>query len=196
MYINKTEIIKRLLFFMVILNLTVACKKEEVQIQDYCNCFTNPEVEELDLLVSKFDSLLLTKYSEQNVSRAYLMFSDSIFYYAYEQNILEDFKSLNSIYSKILTFQVAKKIWSRSFMENWKIFYNSENLYNSYLHELGKKNDVIYEYWETINALDDIPPSLILFISKNAEKLNFNDRNHRLMLAVHYLTLYNREVVE
>lgn len=192
MYINKTRIIKRLFFCAIILGLTVACEKEEVQIKDYCNCFTLTEVAELELLVTKFDSLLLTKYNEESVLRAYLIFSDSIFNNVYERNTLEDFKSLESVYSKIINFQVAKKIWWRSFNDNSKINYNSENPYNSYLHELGKNNDLIYEYWETISAVDDIPPSLILLISKNAEKLNFNDRNHRLMLAVHYLVLYNR----
>lgn len=182
-------IFKSTIFLMAI--YTTSCNTSEVGLENANDRFSSEEIVELNKIVSSFDSILVKKYGCTSLAPAYLVFSDSTFS-SLDHSLLLEFDLIYSIYDEIYEYQVAEKIWWKDPHDKDRINYSSNKPYMDYLFEQGLKNSFIHEYWENVNSVSDIGPSMVLFFSKNANKLNFNNRNHRLIFAIHYFTIYNR----
>lgn len=180
---------------ILILLLTVcvfSCSKSEIGLENANKKFTSQEIYELDEIISKFDSILLIKYNYASLNQAYLIFSDSTFSSLNQRSLLVEFDLIYSLYEEIDQYQVVEKVWWKNPNDETRINYGSNRPYMDYLYEQGLKNSLICEYWENIHPAADIGANVIPYFSKNAGKLNFNNRNHRLIFAIHYITLYNR----
>ncbi len=171
-----------LILFLTILS---ACKQES-KIENPNGIWTEPELAELNSIVSDFDQILKTEYKTNSEKKAYLEYSN----YVFQNYFIPDIIGMEKLSSDLKKFVVFDKIWwiyTDSNTEYFNLKTNSK--YQKYLTEIGKESDFINVYADRLISAGDIPPSVIAGFSKNIENINLTDKNNRLIFAIHYLTL-------
>ena len=174
-----------LILFLIIIS---ACKQES-KIENPNRIWTEPELTQLNSIVSEFDKILTTEYKTDSVKKAYLEYSNSVF----QNQILPNLNGMKKLSSDLKKFVVFDKIWWKYTNSNTEHFdLKTDSNYEKYLTEIGKKSDFIKDYADLFNAAGDIQPSVIGGFAKNIENIDLNNKNNRLIFAIHYLTLTNR----
>ena len=173
----------------LILFLTIfsACKQEN-EIKNPNGIWTESELVELNAIVSEFDRILTTNYKTSSVKKAYLDYSN----YVIQNNITPILNGMEELSSELKKFTVFDKIWwkySDSTNEYFTLIGASN--YQKYLNEIGKTSTIINGYAESIDAANDINPSVISGFAYNIENIDLTDKNNRLIFAIHCLTLIN-----
>ena len=177
---------KRIL--ILFLSIISACKQES-KIENPNGIWTEPELTELNSIVSEFDQILTTKYKTDSAKKAYLEYSNSVF----QNQILPNLNGMEKLSSDLKKFLVFDKIWWKYTDSNTEHFnLKTDSNYQKYLTEIGKKSDFIKDYADRFNAAGDLQPSVIAGFAKNIENIDLTDKNNRLIFAIHYLTLINR----
>lgn len=174
-----------LILFLTILS---ACKQES-KIDNFNGIWTEPELLELNSIVSEFDHILTTEYKTDSEKKAYVEYSNNVF----QNQIVPNIKGMEKLSSDIKKFVVFDKIWWKYTDSNSKYFnLKTDSNYIKYLTEIGKTSDFIKDYADRFNSASDLQPSVIAGFSKNIGNIDLNEKNNRLIFAIHYLTLSNR----
>ena len=174
-----------LILFLTILS---ACKQES-KIQNPNGIWTEPELAELNSIVSEFDRILTTEYKTDSEKEAYLKYSN----YVFQNNFTPILNGMEKLSSDLKNLIVFDKIWWKYTDSNVEHFnLKSDNNYQKYLNEIGRKSDFINGYANRLDAANDLVPSVIAGFSKNIENIDLTDKNNRLIFAIHYVTLINR----
>ncbi len=186
-YTHVTYNLKKriLILFLTILS---ACKQES-KIDNFNGIWTEPELSELNSIVSEFDQILTTEYKTDSENKAYLEYSNNVL----QNQIVPNLNGMEKLSSDLKKFVVFDKIWwiyTDSNSEHFNLKTNSN--YIKYLTEIGKKSDFIKNYADQLNQANDLLPSVVAGFSKNIENIDLTDKNNRLIFAIHYLTLINR----
>ncbi|PNW25808.1 hypothetical protein [Formosa algae] len=174
-----------LILFLTILS---ACKQES-KIENPNGIWTEPELTELNSIVSEFDQILTTEYKTDSEKKAYLEYSNKVF----QNQIVPNLNGMEKLSSDLKKFVVFDKIWWKYTDSNFEHFnLKNDSNYQKYLNEIGKKSDFIKDYADRFNVASDLQPSVVSGFAKNIENIDLNDKNYRLIFAIHYLTLINR----
>ena len=184
---NVAHNLKKLLNILI-LTLIFACQSE-MEIYNPNGIWTEPELAELNQLVTEFDEILTAEYNTNSEKEAYLKYSKDVF----QTNTIPVLNGMENLNSNVKNFEVFKNIWrknSNSETKNYNLKPNSK--YQKYLERIGEKSDYIKKYADHLKATNDISPSIIAGFSKNIDNIDLSDKNNRLVFAIHYLTLLNR----
>lgn len=174
-----------LILFLTILS---ACKQES-KIDNFNGIWTEPELSELNSIVSEFDQILTTEYKTDSENKAYLEYSNNVL----QNQIVPNLNGMEKLSSDLKKFVVFDKIWWKYTDSNSEHFnLKTDSNYIKYLTEIGKKSDFIKNYADQLNQASDLLPSVVAGFSKNIENIDLTDKNNRLIFAIHYLTLINR----
>ena len=72
------------------------------------------------------------------------------------------------------------------------IDYNPSGKYRAFLEDVAKAEPYFKKYVEPITTAGDLSPSLYRGFAFDPNGLDFNDERHRLILAIHFLTVNDR----
>ena len=173
----------RFKLLIILLTIISACKQES-NIDNPNGIWTDSEISELKSIIYEFDQILTSEY-KTNSEEAYTLFSKIII----EEGGIPDLNGFKRISTEIKNSEVFDKIWIIS-EGSLVLKYNSH--YQKYLKELGKKSNLINFYSERFESSGGIQPSMTASLLQNIKKLDLKDKNHKLIFAVHFLTLFNQ----
>ena len=182
-------------FLLIILTIFSACEKP-TEIENPNGIFTESDIHDLNWIVTEFDQILKTEYDTNNVEMAYFNYSKEFWnsLYAEQTGSIAIPHGMKSLGTKVQSLKVFDKIWS-----TWKdksrvaeVYNIGQKPYLAYLKTRGSKSDFIKGYAESLSSSGDITPSVIAGFAKNIENIDLKDKNNRLIIAIHYLTLINR----
>ena len=174
-----------LILFLTILS---ACKQES-KIENPNGIWTEPELTELNSIVSEFDQILTTEYKTDSAKKAYLEYSNSVL----QNQIVPNLNGMKKLSSDLKKFVVFDKIWWKYTDSNSEHFnLKTDCNYQKYLSEIGKTSNFLIDYADRINSAGDLQPSVIAGFAKNIKNIDLTDKNNRLIFAIHYLSLMNR----
>ena len=174
-----------LILFLTILS---ACKQES-KIENPNGIWTEPELTELNSIVSEFDQILTTEYKTDSAKKAYLEYSNSVL----QNQIVPNLNGMKKLSSDLKKFVVFDKIWWKYTDSNSEHFnLKTDCNYQKYLSEIGKTSNFLIDYADRFNSASDLQPSVIAGFAKNIKNIDLTDKNNRLIFAIHYLTLLNR----
>jgi hypothetical protein len=159
--------------------------------------FTASEIEELSGLLGFFDnqtkfqleddffeSLSKVEYGSELIAISKRYFNDQGIYAAFTPSLKE----------KVWVKQYAVEIEepeTRSFIS---LKYKGE--YYKFLLEYAKMNGgIIKEYFEGFEIAGDLSPSMVSLVQKKWKDFDLQNDCHRLVIAIHYFTLANSEIV-
>lgn len=185
----------KILFFIPILFIAFSCSNQKQN--DFSNdktitdIFSKTEISDLLKIQHFFDKNIgLDKANKQKkLDEVYSKF----FLKNSKIDQQEDLKlSIRFDNQKELYTQLDKK----TFNDIWKVSSKSKRLslnpkgkYASLLKEVGKKDSVINNYYNGLQRVGDISPSIVSDLLKNYKNYNIKNPKVRLMIAIHYLTL-------
>lgn len=174
-----------LILFLTILS---ACKQES-KIDNFNGIWTEPELLELNSIVSEFDQILMTEYKTDSEKKAYLKYSNNVF----QNQIVPNIDGMEKLSSDIKKLVVFDEIWWKYTNSNSEHFnLKTDSNYIKYLTEIGKTSDFIKDYADQLNSASDLQPSVTAGFAKNIENIDLTNKNNHLIFAIHYLTLINR----
>ncbi|WP_159020989.1 hypothetical protein [Algibacter sp. L3A6] len=153
-----------LILFLIILS---ACKQVSI-IENPNGIWTEPELMELNSIVSEFDKILTTKHKTNSKKKAYLEYQKDIF----QNQIVPNLNGIEKLSSDINKYVVFDKIWWKNTDSNTEHFNLKTNSnYIKYLTRIGKQSDFINNYADQLNQASDLQPSLISGFTKNIETM-------------------------
>ena len=176
---------------LIILIIIFSACKQENKIENPGGIWTESEIEELNSMIMEFDRILTDEYQTYSIKIGYLEYSN----YVFENNITPILSGMENLSSDLKKSQVFNKIWRKfndSYLNEERFELKPKSEYHKYLTHLGKKSEFLNDYTKRFELAEDIQPSVIAGFSKNIKEINLNDKNNRLVFAVHYLTLINR----
>ena len=176
---------------MTILFLTSCVNSKESEIENPNGIWTEPELVELNSLVSEFDQILISEYKSESITKAYVEFSNS----ALNDMAIPDLIGYDKINSVAKNLKIFDKIWKKhtdsiTNKNHFSLKYNSN--YQKYLKGVGENSEMIKDYADKFEYTGDIAPSVVAFLLQNIEKIDLNNKTTRLILTIHYITLINR----
>ena len=183
-------ILKKILT-IITLTFICACAQKD-KIVNPNEIFNEQEIADLNLILDKFDKTLLTEFNTNSKEKAYSDFSN----YILGSNEIPMYDGFQELSNRLSDLSIFDEIWIKT--ENGNngdlktINLNPEEKFFDYLKALGEDSELIKNYKERVENTYDIQPSVVGGISKNFNDLNLKNPNHRLFLAIHYLTLINR----
>ena len=173
-----------------------SASEKQTEIENPNKIFTNSDISDLNWMITEFDKMLESEYKTNLPEKAYQDYSNAVWKGLSEKQppYIPIPNGFDSLKHKVRKLGVFPKIWS-----TWKekpedsLIYNiGQKPYLIYLKERGKKSDFINEYAQSLTKSRDIMPSAVAGFARNIENLNLKDKNNRLILLVHYLTLLNK----
>ncbi len=190
---------------LIIFILFHSCTRQK-DIVNPKNIFTEKELNELNDIVENFDKKILDTNSDQlTMKEAYLNFWG---YPKSREVPAEDF--LYSGVEELIELEVFDKIWfyydhakfennfvklnsptiknDRDRLSSLRINYSPTNEYFILLNLLANDNDFIKNYINIVTAAGDCPPNISANFASILDVFDYSDKNHRLFIAVHYLT--------
>ena len=181
------------LFTLVAFLLYTSCVKSQDN-ESLKNHFENNEIVELEKLISFFDSVVQQKTIVKDLALAYKEFlkklSESKSAGDASQYFKFDFKVKDQVSSNLFD-----KIWvvEKSYGYKVKDTVLSLNINTSseYIKLLKSKskNEVIKKYYDGILSSGGFSPGVTAHLQHDYNKLDFNDFDNRLIVAIHYMTL-------
>jgi hypothetical protein len=191
------------LFAVTLISIFSFTQKSILTIKDDPNVqeiFNSDEIPELDMIIKYFDSTIITNTKNQNIAQAYHEFFEKISNNESLQDlkkILDNDNDTKAFIKKFKNRKVFKEIWKYSYDYRHKpgdisymhLSLNLQGKYFKLLKSIGKNNVFIKEYVNSVQSAGCINPSLIAFIIKNHNAMDFQKPANRLFWAVHYITI-------
>lgn len=193
--------------YYVFLLLLIGCKPVHQQgldsIQTITKVFDESEIKDLEKILHFFNKQICKTENIENtdVNECYQRF----FKRMKEQEKTGEFETEISFQEQE---NMYKQISESTFNQIWvfaeschpdspeslkEIVFNNNGKYLKYLKELGRKNDLIKNYYESYNSVGDISPTMIGSVLMEYEEYNISDVRIQLLIAIHYLTLNDQD---
>jgi hypothetical protein len=178
---------------ILLLILLTACK-QDAKLVNPNGVWSDLELEELNYIVSEFDAILTTKYKTSSEKDAYIQFSKQ----NYKELAIPYYNEFGKLGDTLMQLQVFNKIWEKHQKselnpnpdpEKFRLSLKSD--YFKYLYTVGDKYKDVKEYAENIEVAEFISAPIVAGVSKNVDVFDLEDKNSRLIIAIHYLTLIN-----
>ena len=196
---KKICYIVTLLFLIGCLN---SCQKRLESSSTLTEIFNESEIQDFSKILEFFDNEVCEseKVDSNNIYDCYKIFFKRMSQ-AVETGNIEikiDFDSQKKLYNKISdsTFNQIwwfGKSWSEKKVDTLKyIDIRYDGKYVVFLNKLGRDYQVIEDYHKRFEAFGAITPSMINEIFVNYDQYDIKDERVRLMIAVHYLTIYDQ----
>lgn len=157
--------------------------------------FNKDEINDINLLINRFDDYIQEDYEGSDLSNAYENFFEAMA----KSEAQDDLSNVAIPYEQKkqmvdgLQKSTLSKIWEHHRFKNTNIetdFYlNYNGKYMEFLREAGKKNLLIKEYYDSIETAGVISPYSFSLLNHKQKELDISDKRIRFILAVHYLTL-------
>ena len=176
--------------------------------------FSKTETNELIGLLQMFDKSIceIEKIDERNIQECYNSFSKRIWNEIQEEDYSIGLtKELQHKLTSNLSDELKNEIWFKGKgVINRRYPINSKNIYpdtvesislnqNKYFkflkNEVAKVNSNTKKYFERLEAVGDISPSMFADVAQNYSKYNINDERLKLLFAIHYLTLNQNNLI-
>ena len=167
-----------------------ACQQQN-EISNPNGIFSKTDLSELNSIVNDFDKILMTEYKTDSKTKAYQEYSKQV----NDEMRIPIPNGLEKLGKEVMTLGVFNKIW-------WKYDYSTGNSgnfninpkseYLTFLKVNGENSELIKRYADKYSSVSDLQPSIIAEFARNIESQNLEDKNIRLIFAIHYLTLINR----
>jgi hypothetical protein len=108
-----------------------------------------------------------------------------------------------ALIEKLKDRKVFSEIWKYSDGYQYKsgdtssmqLSLNVQGKYFKFLKSIGKKNVFIKKYANSVQSVGCIAPSLVAYVMKDYNGLDFQKPVNRLIMAVHYITFLSTESV-
>lgn len=169
-----------------------SCKSSKLlEIDNTNKIWSDNELIELNSIISEFENVLMIEYKTQSEKEAYKQFSK----FVVTNGFYPEIENYEDLFSKVKDFEVFHKIWqlqivSKTQKNHFKLKYNSS--YQEYLESFGEKSEFIRMYADKFEYTGGISPSENAYILQNIDSIDLNNKNIRLILAIHNITLINR----
>jgi len=189
---------KQLLLIVLILGLTNCSVGQQKLSEDKTirKFFSETEIQDLQPLYNFFIQSICS--SDRELESCYDDFFKKVKQAADSGSIhlqipFEDQKEIYNNFQDSTFYQIWAfgKTWTRENPNETlsEVYYRWDGKFMNFLKEVGKKDEFIRTYHESVEAAGGPPPSLIAGIIMNYEKLNIEDTKVRFVIAIHYLTL-------
>ena len=205
----------KILLISILLGFTLfsSCSNADYKLVNN-KTFSKTETNELINLLQMFDKSIceIEKIDNKNVQECYNAFSNRI-----SNEIQEGDYSIGlnkELQDKIignLSDDLKNEIWfkgkgviNRRYPINSKNIYpdtvesisiNQNKYYQFLKNEVAKVNSNTKKYFERLEAVGDISPSMFADVAENYSKYNLNDERVKLLYAIHYLTLNQNNLI-
>ena len=174
-----------------------------VQFRGFCDnntlnqFFSNSDIDDIRILVNKFDQCLLNQYVKKDVGSASCAFVqhlegvDTVSEFENELNFIMQQKEEILVSIKMETIT---KIWNMSALDQSFDVHklkglNLEGEYIRFLKQFAKHNRTIEEYLDSILVAGGVGPYGIELFQKIQDKLDVENFQYRFIIAVHYLSV-------
>ena len=179
------------IFVVLFLNTSYVKAQDKETLKDY---FESQEIAELEKLTSIFDSVVQQKTFIKELPLAYKEFlkklaeskspNEASAFYRFDFDVKDKVSPI--IFDKIWVFEKSYGYKVKDTIISLNINTNGE--YIKYLNS-KTKNIIIEKYYEGIMNSGGFSPSVTAWLQHDRHKLDFNDFDNRLIVAIHYLTL-------
>lgn len=195
---------KQLLLIALIIGLT-NCTVSQSKLSDnktFRKTFSESEIQDLQLLFDFFNESICSDPNTEDLTDCYKEFFNKLekseetgdihldIPFDKQMKVYKRFS--NSTFNEIWTFAVRWEYGDAIQDSHRTVHFNPNGKYLEFLKKTGKDEKVIKQYYESIQATGDIPPSLIAGLLVNFDQYNIKDIRVRFIVAIHYLTLNDR----
>jgi len=208
---NKMKKLSIIIIFGIILLLS--CKNKNIELVNN-KTFTELETKELLTLIQKFDKTLceIERQDANNINECYESFFERIWEeiqlgnYNIGINNSKQQEILNS-----LSEELKSEIWfygtgiiNRRYPENSNNLYpdtvksvsiNRNKYYLFLKNEAAIINSNTNQYYEGLEVVGTISPSMFADSAENYSNYNIKDERIKLLIAIHYLTLNQNNLI-
>ena len=163
--------------------------------------FEEQEIIYLDMIVECFDSILLAKTNNQDISQAYneyfnkLKDSESL-KDLWRSIALSNSDNISALIKNFKRVGLFDEIWEYSYEYKYKsndtlALRLSLNLQGKYVHllKLLSQNNFFKTYYNSLIRSGYIDPSMVAIVMKEYKKVDFRKAINRLVWAIHYITI-------
>ena len=183
------------IILILILTIFSACEKQ-TEIENPNGIFTKSDVNDLNWIITEFDNILKTEYKTNNVNKAYKDYSNEVWKSLTEEQppYIPIPNGMQLLSKKAQDLKVFSKIWSiwKDTPDDIEVYNIGQKPYLTYLKVRGTQSDFIKDYAQRLILAGDINPSVVAGFARNIENIDLENKNNRLIFAIHYLTLINR----
>ena len=192
---------KSVLIFLGVL-FSIGCSNHSSK-DDY---LSGEHKEFLGTIVDEFDQILLDETEASNTADAYLKFSESLKWNEsseeFEKKVERIQPQVHELLEKLNAYSDFESIWrlnhgisidNREDTVSSMYDFNPLGDYLEYLHHRAERDTVFKDYAEIVSSTISIPPSLAAGLPHAIEHFDLSNREDRLIIAVHYITLLSRK---
>ncbi|MDR2040490.1 MAG: hypothetical protein LBQ60_21450 [Bacteroidales bacterium] len=165
---------------------------------DFISIFTKEELMDLQILFDFFNQKISSDCDYRDLDKCYYTYLERNST-AYETGFTEfniPIAEQLDIYSRI-SDSTFHTIWCFGWavyqdypQDTFKhITYNPDGKYFKLLKRIGENDEIVEDYYKTIELVGDIAPSNIIEFVANYRAFNFGDLRIKFFIAIHYLTL-------
>ena len=180
---------------ILIVTIFSACEKP-AEIENPNGIFTKSDISDLNWIITEFDSILKTEFKTNKVNKAYKDYSNEVWKDLSNEQppIIPTPNGMEIFSKKVQNLKVFPKIWSiwKENPDDIEVYNIGQKPYLTYLKVRGTKPDFIKEYAKSLSLTGDINPTVVAGFARNIENIDLENKNNRLIFAIHYLTLINR----
>lgn len=160
------------------------------------------EIKQMQNILSFFDNYIIEScQNSDDISVCYQQYLDRLSA-SDSLNLGVPFEEQRILYLKEIEPQLFRDIWTYSpgrarkqdgsLQYHNSINYNPTGRYRKFLKDVAEVEPYFNQYVEPITTAGDLSPSLYTGFAYDPSGLNFNDERHRLILAIHFLTVNDR----
>jgi len=203
---------RNIFLYVVVVITTFSCKpKPIITIKNDHNVqkvFNSDEITSLDMIIKYFDSVIIKNTKNWNIAQAYHDYFENISTTESLQDInayvgLANSNGTKAVIEKLKDRKVFNEIWKYSYGYQYKsgdtssvqLSLNVQGKYFKLLKLIGKKNVFIKKYVNSVESAGCISPSLVAYVMKDYNDIDFQKPVNRLIMAVHYITFLSTESV-
>jgi len=192
---------KQLLIIGLILGLT-NCSVRQDQLADnktFRKTFSKTEIKDLQLLFDFFNKSICSEEEAQDLTSCYKDFFKRMekseetgdiqlnIPFGKQQKIYEQFS--DSTFFEIWNYGISYRHRDAPLDTFRTVYFAPDGKYLEFLKRTGKNDKVIENYYESVVAAGDIPPSIIAGLLVNHKYYDIDDLRVKFIVAIHYLTL-------
>ena len=192
---------KQLLIIGLILGLT-NCLVSQDKLADnktFRKTFSKAEIQDLQLLFDFFNESICSDSEKQDLTKCYQDFFTRMekshetgdiqlnIPFDKQQEIYEQFS--DSTFFEIWNYGISYRHRDAPLDTFRNVYLALDGKYLDFLKKTGRKDRVIENYYESVVAVEDIPPSIIAGLLVNHKYYDIEDLRVKFIVAIHYLTL-------
>jgi len=202
---------KRTILLFIAISLTFASCNSKVdytkvlQKTNLINYFSNDEIKELSNLLTEFENNLSIKNKSNEVIKNYSELSATLqkeqTYLAFLDKI-ESYFSTSKAVNQLVSNKLYSKIWkddigriNNSDVIDTLMNINPNGTYAKFLKDYAQEKPMLKEYINSLVVSGGMSPAMVAMMKEESQQLDFNDPVVRLIIAIHYFTLVNEEVI-